>query len=127
MNLSSYVLSAHGDISTDRSFDIPEAFQRATRPALLQTQKSTTSPSSSESRECSTPKVSAELSLLCPESAYLFYGILHHVSEHLHLALLAEAERSPNGLRFDGRVPLWLDDVDVVRFGKIEAVFRVNG
>lgn len=42
---------------------------------------------------------------------HLFNSIEHHIADDCNLFFLSEAYRPANGLGFDGRVPLRLDDV----------------
>lgn len=43
--------------------------------------------------------------------SHLFNGIQNHIADDCHLLLLAEADGTADGLRFDGRVPLGLNNV----------------
>lgn len=57
-----------------------------------------------------------------PAGHYLFYRILHHVSEHRHSLGLPHSKSSRDGLFLDRWVPLRLNYVNVRRNSKGESV-----
>ena len=57
---------------------------------------------------------------------YLFDGILHHIADDSDLFLLPEANGATDGLRFDGWVPLGLNNMYSGRDGKVKAYLSVK-
>lgn len=52
------------------------------------------------------------LSVYLTNSTYLFYRFLHHIPYDGDSPSLAQAVSSTDCLCFNGRVPLWFDEVD---------------
>lgn len=59
--------------------------------------------------------------LVCPNHGlYLFDRLFHDVSNDRDSASLTQANSSTNRLCFNGRVPLWFDEVDLSRCSEVE-------
>ena len=57
------------------------------------------------------------------EVTHLFNSIQHQIPDDCNLFFLAEADSPADGLGFDGRVPLGLDDVYPGCDGEVKAKF----